>query len=119
MNLLTRSNLIGAIAGAILAGLHFRAKSYRRYFWFDNVAHFIGGVAVGGFASRPDSTVPFDLSVALGASALWELAEYEFGVFPFGGKTSEDYAAEDTVLDTIMVLLGAFIVARLEWRADE
>lgn len=110
MKFLTRSNLLATIAGAILGAMQLWG-AYEKYWWFDNIAHFLGGVAIGAATTGEDSSRLMDLSVALGIATLWEGFEAWRSIKPWAGETEHDEAVEDTILDTIFVLVGAMLAS--------
>lgn len=103
---LSRSNVLGSLAAVLVGGMHIWG-AYERYFWFDNIAHVLGGVMVGGFLYDDDARASYVLGATLGVAALWEGFEAVRGVRPWAGEKSYDDAAEDTILDTLLVLFGA------------
>lgn len=110
MMLRTRSNALGALAGCILLITN-HWGAYERYWWFDNAAHFLGGVTVGGFVATEDSSRLMDLSLTLGVATVWEGFEAWMNVSPWDGSHDYDDAVEDTILDTVLVLAGALLAS--------
>lgn len=111
MRFLSPSNFIAAIAAGILGAMQLWG-AYREYWWFDNVAHFLGGVALGGFLTSEDRGTIETVGLSLGVSTLWEIFEFQQGIRPFTPDTPTDTMAEDTLLDKIMLGAGAYLMAR-------
>lgn len=107
--------IIGTLAGLVSLALN-HIGEYRDHWWWDNLAHFSAGVAIGSAVRLlPRSRSPRDTSIiSLGISTLWELAEAEHGAWPYEPGVSHDKQAEDAILDTILVMAGAWIAARLD-----
>ena len=100
----------------LIAVLHYAAVAlylYWSYWWFDNVMHFLGGLAIGLFlywffyrsnivSSRQ---APWALVIAgtIVVGVGWEIFEY---VMHFTYTSKESYVF-DTSLDLLMDLLGA------------
>ena len=108
---LTRTNAIAVLAGSILLAMN-QLGWYRRWWWYDNVAHLLGGLAIGAFLESEDSTIGVNLTLTLLLALAWELLEYHEGVYPWDGSLEQRAAAEDTVLDTVLVAGAAYAVAR-------
>jgi hypothetical protein len=111
MRLATRSNALGGLAGLIAALLGAWGK-YRSWWWYDNVAHLVAGVSLGSLVAAEDSSLAQDLAIVLGIAVCWEGFECAREIRPWAGETSDDVAAEDTLLDTLLVMLGAAFGAR-------
>jgi len=107
---LTRSNAVGLLYGGFAVGLHIWSR-YRDWWWYDNVAHLSAGISLGSLVATEGSSLLQDLLAVAGLSASWELAEYLSGTYPWG-DLPDRAAAEETLLDTVLVLLGAYIAAR-------
>jgi hypothetical protein len=111
-NLTTRSTAIGVLYGLLALALHAWGK-YRSWWWFDNAAHLFAGISLGSLITTEDSSATQDALLVAGLTAGWELAEYWHGAYPWGDSDLPDRAAaEDTVLDTILVAIGAAIAIR-------
>lgn len=110
MKLLSRTNAIGVLAGAIVLVGNWLGW-YRSWWWFDNALHFLGGVALGGLISSRESSLRLDLGLVLLLGVAWELIEYHEGVYPWDGSVPPRAAAEDTILDMMLVAGGAYAVA--------
>ncbi|MFT4881274.1 MAG: hypothetical protein ACI9CA_001691 [Natronomonas sp.] len=110
----SQGRALGILALTLTVALDLCGK-YRDWWWYDNVAHLSAGVAFGSLLSTDESTTGQDLGVAVGLSVLWELGEYIADVRPWNDahEREGDWAAEDTVLDTLLVLLGTW------WAAGE
>lgn len=108
--------VIGLLSGLVSLGLH-HVQKYRQFWWWDNVAHFHAGVFIGA-ASRqlPRPRSPRDAAIiAVLISILWEASEYVHGAWPYKQEdVGDDQRAEDTILDTILVALGAAFAAWLD-----
>ena len=107
--------IIGTLAGLVSLALNHIGK-YRDHWWWDNLAHFSAGVSIGSaIRLLPRSRSARDTSIiSLGISILWELAEREHGAWPYVKAAPPDKKAEDAILDTILVMAGAWIAARLD-----
>lgn len=104
-----RSTVIGVLYGLLVLALHAWGK-YRSWWWFDNTAHLFAGISLGSLITTEDSSPTQDALLVGGLTAGWELAEYWHGAYPWGDNDLPDrVAAEDTVLDTILVAIGAAI----------
>ncbi len=110
----SQDTALGILALVLTVALELCGK-YRDWWWYDNVAHLGAGVAFGSLLPTDESTIGQDLGVAVVLSVLWELGEYIFDVRPWNDahEREGDWAAEDTVLDTLLVLLGTW------WAAGE
>jgi hypothetical protein len=128
LNLLIVSLLI-ACALAYLNSLAFDYYWYWRYWWFDIVMHFLGGMMLGGiglyFFSRRDQH--FDLSgllslasraamVGLGIGLLWEFFEFGLDHVVVSGITLKTMQAlqqgiDDTLGDLSLDVVGAVATA--------
>lgn len=84
--------------------------AYRDYWWFDNTAHLLGGVAVGSVFVDEDARLSYVLAATVGVSTLWEGFEAWRGIYPWSDGQGYDSAVEDTILDSVFVLLGAAFV---------
>jgi hypothetical protein len=107
--------IIGLLAGLVSLALN-HIGDYREFWWWDNLAHFTAGVSIGMMVRLlPRKRSPRDTSIiSLGISTLWELAEREHGAWPYVSAAPPDKKAEDAILDTILVMAGAWIAARLD-----
>jgi hypothetical protein len=105
--------VLGTLAGAVTLALELCGK-YRDWWWYDNVAHLSAGVAFGSLLSTDNSTIGQDIGVGVALSVLWELGEYVTDVRPWDDSVDpdSDWPAEDTVLDTLLVLLGTWWASR-------
>lgn len=82
---------------------------YWRWWWFDILMHFLGGVLVGALALFVSDLfkTPFTLTFVIflvGIGVGWEVFERMFGLYNAIGYW------EDTILDLIMDTIGALIV---------
>jgi hypothetical protein len=111
---MTKSNLLAALAAAILAVGQWM-DGYSDWWWFDNAMHFTGGVAAGSAIVGRDSSIVQDMAVVFCIATIWELIEYHKGIKPWDGMSNRA-AAEDTLLDTLLVMMGAYWAARAEHR---
>jgi len=109
-NLATRSTAVGLLYGAITIGLHLWGR-YRDWWWFDNLAHLAAGISLGGLIASEDSPLGQDFQLVVGFIIVWEAAEYVTGTYPWG-DLPDQAAAEETLLDSLLVAIGALIAAR-------
>jgi len=105
----SRSTLVGVLYGAIAIGLHLWGR-YRDWWWYDNLAHLAAGISLGGLITSEGSPLGQDLLLVGALTALWEAAEYMTGTYPWGALPDRA-AAEETLLDSLLVLLGAAVAA--------
>lgn len=105
--------ILGGLALTVTGALEACGK-YRNWWWYDNVAHLSAGVAFGSLLSTDESTIGQDIAIGAALSVLWELGEYMNDVRPWDDSVEpdNDWPAEDTVLDTVLVLLGTWWAAR-------
>ena len=106
---------------AVIAALHFSALQfylYWRFWWFDILTHFLGGLWVGlsflwlffqfGFIDIIKNNKNYNLAVAFSASLLvgvmWEVFEYYFGI----AVTDASNYIVDTMTDISFDLIGGF-----------
>lgn len=90
---------------------------YSNHWWWDNLAHYLAGYAIGSFLSPyyRDERKVIERFVQI--AALWEGFEYVSQERPWhtdenGDMVWEwDHAMEDTVLDTIVGTYGAYVAA--------
>jgi len=106
----SRSTLVGVLYGAIALGLHVWER-YTDWWWYDNLAHLSAGVALGGLVGTDDSSLVEDLLIVGGLTIVWEAAEFATGTYPWG-ELPDRAAAEETLLDSLLVAIGALIAAR-------
>lgn len=99
-------------------------EKHREHWWWDNVAHFLGGFGLGML--YPDGQ---EHRLFLVTAAVWEAFEYwlarqklyeTYDWAPKGPRSlgyeewSFDHQAEDTLLDTVMGYYGAKTAQRLK-----
>jgi|SRR3989344_2445693 len=106
---------------AIVAALHFSALQfylYWRFWWFDILTHFLGGLWVAmsflwlffqfGFVNIIKNNKSYNLAVAFLASlfvgVMWEAFEYYFGI----AVTDASNYVTDTTMDISFDLVGGF-----------
>jgi uncharacterized membrane protein YjdF len=82
---------------------------YWKWWWFDNVMHFLGGVLIGGIALVTSDILKTPrlltfLVALLGIGIGWEVFEWSFGLYDGA------WDAVDTSTDLIMDTLGALMV---------
>jgi len=111
---ITRSNVIGVLYGLLALALHLWGR-YRNWWWYDNVAHAAAGISLGSLVASDESSPTQDGLLVGGITAAWEITEYFHGAYPWG-ELPDRAAAEDTVLDSILVAVGALIAI---WGADD
>ena len=109
------------ITVAVIAALHFSALQfylYWRFWWFDILTHFLGGLWVAisflwlffqfGFTNIIKNHKNYNLAVAFSASFLvgvmWEVFEYYFGI----AVTDASNYFTDTAMDISFDLAGGF-----------
>jgi len=86
---------------------------FARHWWWDNLSHFLWGVTFGAIFMAFNWPV---LPTFLAVTTAWEIYEYGAGERPWHTDRhgemlwSFDHAAEDTLLDTIMGLAGAYVI---------
>jgi len=66
---------------------------------------------VSALVAGEESSRAMDLSITIGVATLWEGLEAYHGVSPWAGDSDYDEAVEDTILDTVMVFLGALLAS--------
>jgi hypothetical protein len=108
--MLNRSTLLGVLYGAITVGLHIWGR-YKSWPWYDNLAHLSAGLSLGSLAATDDSPLGQDLAIVAGLTLVWEVAEYITGTYPWG-ELPDRASAEETLLDSLLVLLGAAAAAK-------
>ena len=92
---------------------------YWRIFWFDNVAHLLGGISVGLFVAWVSTTRGFPIYIplcTLGAFAIgveWEIFGYveRFPISPFMSYPLD--TAKDLLMDAMGGALAAILARRL------
>ncbi len=98
--------LILCAALAALNLLAFEYYLYWRFWWYDVMMHFLGGIAIGTFLialskqPRPRLYAALFAAIAIG----WEVFEYFFGL-----PREKNYVL-DTATDLVMDTLGATVV---------
>jgi hypothetical protein len=107
----SRSTLVGVLYGVIAIGLHVWGR-YKDWWWYDNLAHLAAGISLGGLIASEDSPLGQDLLLVGALTALWEAAEYVTGTYPWG-ELPDRAAAEETLLDSLLVAIGAAVAAGL------
>lgn len=105
---ISRSNALAVLAGAFAGALHVWGR-YRDWWWYDNLAHACAGLALGSAIGTTDSDRGQDMAFVALLTTAWEAFEHWHGVRPWAGGKTSDSAAEDTVLDTILVLACAWL----------
>lgn len=113
MRIATRSNALGVLSGASCVALAVWSR-YEDWWWYDNLAHLLGGVSLASLVADEDSPLGQDLAIVGCLTLAWEIFEYGKQVHPWGGDRAlpDEAAAEDTVLDTLLVALGAYNAAK-------
>jgi hypothetical protein len=107
--MIDRSTAIGLLYGSITLGLAVW-KRYRSWWWYDNLAHFAAGISLAGLVTGEDSTTTEDALLVGGLTAAWEIVEFAHNTYPWDGSLPDRVAAEDTMLDSLLVALGAWLV---------
>lgn len=110
-----RSTVLGLLSGALCVALAVWGR-YADWWWYDNLAHLLGGLALGSLVGRSDTAIGQDLAIVGCLTAGWEAFEYRKGVYPWDGTLPKRAVGEDTVLDTLLVAIGAYAGAR--WADD-
>lgn len=128
-------------ASAVPVTIEIEYDGYSDHWWWDNVAHFLAGYAVGHvlarvFSSLSEKRLRFSLRCDEGANrervlkaflliaGVWETFEYQTGERPWHADESGNYewsfdhAAEDTTLDTLVGALGAYTAATEHYGYD-
>lgn len=112
------SGTVGAVVThAVPADVNTDYDGYSNHWWWDNVAHFLGGYAVGHVLSRALGNRERVLKAFLVITGAWEAVEYLSRERPWhvdgDGEMhwSFDHAMEDTALDTVMGAAGAYLAA--------
>jgi len=107
----TRANALGTLYGAIALGLHIWSR-YTSWWWYDNLAHFAAGLSLGSLIATDESATGQDLVAVAGLTFAWEVAEYATGTYPWDGTLPQRAAAEETILDSLLVGIGAWLASR-------
>lgn len=90
---------------------------YSDHWWWDNLAHFLGGYAVGYVLAHALGSRERVLKGFLVVTGAWEIFEYHTNERPWhtdenGNMEWEfDHAMEDTALDTVAGAAGAYAAA--------
>lgn len=108
---MNRIRLLGIIAGLYSLGMGVLGY-YQRWWWYDNLAHLLAGISLGGLLTSEDNPGIIDMGIVLTIAIAWELFEHRLSVFPWKKGVPKDYQKEDTLLDIILVMLGAAIPIR-------
>lgn len=104
--------LFAGLVGAGVVAMH-RVYRYQEHWWWDNLAHLGAGFAIGTeLGARTDDRSSVLLGF-LGLTTAWELFEFRIDERPWDGSMCWDHAMEDTVLDTVMGLAGAYLATRV------
>lgn len=102
------SNLLVSLSTGLLLGAMALWGKYRNWWWYDNLAHAFGGAMLSPiFLPFLPWIWPYVAVVLTGFG--WEYFEFVQRIHPWTGRTSEDKAYEDTLLDMFMVLTGAIL----------
>jgi hypothetical protein len=107
--MIDRSTAIGVLYGTITLGLAVWRR-YRDWWWYDNLAHFAAGISLAGLVTSAESTTTEDALLVGGLTVAWEIVEFWHDTYPWDGSLPDRVAAEDTMLDSLLVALGAAIV---------
>lgn len=101
----SQERVLGFLTLVIAITFHVAGK-YRDWWWYDNVAHLSAGITIGSTLSTDASTTGQDIAVGTAISLLWEFSEYMADVRPWDDSIDpdSDWAAEDTVLDTVFFI---------------
>ncbi len=113
------------LIGGIVAVIHFLANEhflYWEWWWLDVVMHFLGGNFIASlfawFYISLRETIPSRAAILYAVflvAVLWELFEFMTGMMD---TTIPGYVF-DTVSDTILGILGAYIFSILLFRNEE
>jgi len=93
------------------------ADPFEVFWWWDNVTHYLFGIILGAVLYHLALPVLWGFLVV---TILWEIFEYRVGERPWHTngngehKWSRDHAFEDTVLDSLMGLLGVMTLLLVE-----
>lgn len=113
-----KAGAFGSVLCDLAPSADMEFTGYDDHWWWDNVAHFFGGYAVGTALSlvlRDEERVLKAFLVLTGA---WEVFEYATHERPWHVDESGemlwefDHAMEDTALDTIVGAAGAYVAAK-------
>lgn len=111
MKLFTRSNLLGLLTGILAVALG-RWGKYKDWWWYDNLNHLVAGVSLAALFDSEDASRRHVLGIVLSINLMWELFEYYKNVYPWDGSVEKKAAAEDTLLDGLLVYIGAAAVLK-------
>lgn len=112
-----RPTATGLLYGGLALALHVWGR-YRDWWWFDNLAHLSAGLSLGSLVAGDDSPVGQDLALVAGVTLAWELGEFVTDTYPWSeGGLPDRAAAEETLLDSLLVAIGA--LAGAKWAKRE
>jgi hypothetical protein len=117
MEVVTLTNVLAAGATVVWGVMGYLAW-YGRYWWWDNLAHLLAGVSLGGFATAHPFPVVRPLVVAAVAVLIWESFEFAWGIWPWVEHTGLAKKWNDTLLDSYLVLNGAVFMGLLVYAQD-
>lgn len=111
-------------AAMIVLAMNLNHRGYERYWWWDNVGHFLSGFTVGLVAPHGYEKHTYLTLVPLWEAFEWKLATmklYELhDSIPEGPRSLGyegwcfDHQVEDTILDTIMGYYGVRLARLLK-----
>lgn len=87
---------------------------YDQHARWDDACHLLAGYAVGVALSIDGADRPTICRRFLAVTSAWELFEYAIGERPWDGSCSTRGAVIDTVADTVMGTVGAWLAASHE-----
>lgn len=87
---------------------------YEAHARWDDAAHLLAGYSLGVALSIDGADRPTVCRRFLAVTSAWELFEYAIGERPWDGSCSTAGAVVDTVADTVMGTVGAWIAASHE-----
>lgn len=107
----TRENTTGLLYGLVTVGMQIWGR-YKSWWWYDNVAHFSAGLSLGSLVATEDSSTEQDIAIVLALTFIWEVFEFVTNTYPWDGSLPERAAAEETILDSLLVTIGAWLASK-------
>lgn len=122
MNILNRIGLLVAIG--IVASMNVSHKGYETHWWWDNIAHFFSGFALGLVLPSGKEREYFIVIATVWEAFEWKLATMKLynyhELIPEGPRAmgyegwSFDHQVEDTILDTVVGDFGVQMARKLK-----